>query len=1162
MSSSDDAVTVQDSRTQQPTVVEAISDGLANVSIQGDNVSSISQDSPTSIQNNSGSRPFTMYSRSQLLFLHKSPLVQLPSGMPALKDWFGTENDQASAKKDFEAPVPAGNARDRRFRRDAEDGASARQSFRGAAITQPSQMGNFKHQSIRATDRDRDKDCEREQDRDKLKEGQERLRNLSDKYDRDRRALSSLSQMRPKDRELAPHLVNPGSRVTSQGQHTASSRVSDSRDPPRKKEGESNEDWRRGTDQPRMGRDQNGRRDRDDRERERPRSRVRDSSRTHREGSPSSRRDDRRTDRDDGYGGHRRDKEDRDRDLDRDSELDDPRRWRDDGKRDERMAARRERENRERERERELRDRRDRPAWEGTDRSDRRWAGDDRDNRGKKLGGKDRRVGDDVKDREDRKDREKEPAWMDTYIPSNSNGGVIGGQRPGGELDGIQAFRKEMQQKDKSTSPSNADLTAESQVKAALPVQPPESQLDEIQLFRLMMKREEEKKKSDSPLILHPPSIASESSLAGNEDLDSEDHASAQEIGANLTLAPALLSKGHSQTSSFSSTRQPDGSAQKGADSVSVLPSALSTPSPQPSVAATFSRQELDSTDKLKPSSSRLFSTPLSLQLPAPQATAKPSVEAIIAPNHIPQSHHPAGSRLLALGSRTPQIAVGLSARSASSQSPVSFTQKNGTIGSNTGISTAVNLNSHIGELPPHFSPAVESVRASNGFSPFEEHRDAPALLTSSGVIHRGPFSGDRNIFATEQVRTPEPGLGGSHPTQSFEPIGPGIAAAKGSRFAKFFDGKGKDNQAIGLSQGSIGTLGPSQSTAPQKMDVLGLLPPHNHEARAMEDIFAMLNNSAQAQIHNAAPELSNLDVGYGSPSNLHALQNPQTHPLLPNHSRLDSLYDSRLDDRNFVPDGMVPGLRSVPPPRSRQNSAMFSDFPEEPIQFNGQRGPAQMYHGPVPSIHLQHGNMGRSGGMPIQAAQFRSAPSPNHLAAAQRLPPGLANLGGRPPHEPNQYVNSSIGMTNGGLHGSVHSSGASQQPFNNFQQSAGLGFGGGPQMRGPHPAAHHMQSTLGHNPLQGLVPTGNLGSSQAQLLGLAANGIPGGLRGPGGGFGQQGPQVQPPHMAMRQHQQSQQQIPPHMLPLHLQQQGFGGGANNQPAHDLMALLMSGARRD
>lgn len=34
-------------------------------------------------------RPLMIYSRAQLLLLHASPLVQTPSGMPALRDWFG-----------------------------------------------------------------------------------------------------------------------------------------------------------------------------------------------------------------------------------------------------------------------------------------------------------------------------------------------------------------------------------------------------------------------------------------------------------------------------------------------------------------------------------------------------------------------------------------------------------------------------------------------------------------------------------------------------------------------------------------------------------------------------------------------------------------------------------------------------------------------------------------------------------------------------------------------------------------------------------------------------------------------------------------------------------------------------------------------------------------
>ena len=42
-------------------------------------------------------------------------------------------------------------------------------------------MGNFKHQSLRATDRDKERDAERDRERDK--EGQEKLRNVCNMRD-------------------------------------------------------------------------------------------------------------------------------------------------------------------------------------------------------------------------------------------------------------------------------------------------------------------------------------------------------------------------------------------------------------------------------------------------------------------------------------------------------------------------------------------------------------------------------------------------------------------------------------------------------------------------------------------------------------------------------------------------------------------------------------------------------------------------------------------------------------------------------------------------------------------------------------------------------------------------------------------------------------------
>ena len=57
-----------------------------------------------------------------------------------------------------------------------------RPTFR-STLTQPSQMGNFKHQSLRGNDREKERDRERDGEKDRErdirdKEGQERLRHV------------------------------------------------------------------------------------------------------------------------------------------------------------------------------------------------------------------------------------------------------------------------------------------------------------------------------------------------------------------------------------------------------------------------------------------------------------------------------------------------------------------------------------------------------------------------------------------------------------------------------------------------------------------------------------------------------------------------------------------------------------------------------------------------------------------------------------------------------------------------------------------------------------------------------------------------------------------------------------------------------------------------
>lgn len=310
---------------------------------------------------------------------------------------------------------------------------------------------------------------------------------------------------------------------------------------------------------------------------------------------------------------------------------------------------------------------------------------------------------------------------------------------------------------------------------------------------------------------------------------------------------------------------------------------------------------------------------------------------------------------------------------------------------------------------------------------------------------------------------------------------------------------------------------------------------------------------------------------------------------LVQQNTRLDSLYDSRLDDRNFVPDGMVPGLRMAPRPRSREPTAMhFNDHLDEPLQVNPrlaqqQRNLEQLYSGPAPSAYGQPTNIGRNVAG-LQQNQFRGGPTviPSQnppQGPPQRLPPGLANLGGRPPHDGSQFLNSPLNNL-GPPHGGVH---LSQQPsLNNF-----VGLGGFNNhvvgRAGPVNGPHH-SNPLAVNQLGGMGPGNGMdirAHNQAQLLGLGAgglsanSGIGGGIRAGGGGFNGQPASVAQlqaqQQMALRQQQQQQQQqqqhlqhlnMPPaHMLPSHLQpQQQQNIHSTSQGTQDLMALLMGGQR--
>lgn len=233
------------------------------------------------------------------------------------------------------------------------------------------------------------------------------------------------------------------------------------------------------------------------------------------------------------------------------------------------------------------------------------------------------------------------------------------------------------------------------------------------------------------------------------------------------------------------------------------------------------------------------------------------------------------------------------------------------------------------------------------------------------------------------------------------------------------------------------------------------------------------------------------------------------------------------------MPDGLVPGLR---PARNRDGSIYTSDGMDEatsnpsPFSLSVQPGRGQSQQqqqfdrqtsgvGGLPQLYNSQ-NVGMSGGGGggggnnngrMFQPTFRADPSllnPGGPTALQRLPPGLANLGGRPPHDPNAYLNGSVvgglglGMgLAGGMQGPVVPGNAvgggggpqhQHQPFNGFGGNAspannfgigggmggmsvigGMNLGGGAGLGGAPGGGQRTGGPSGQLPLQGLLNSG-----------------------------------------------------------------------------------------
>lgn len=210
-----------------------------------------------------------------------------------------------------------------------------------------------------------------------------------------------------------------------------------------------------------------------------------------------------------------------------------------------------------------------------------------------------------------------------------------------------------------------------------------------------------------------------------------------------------------------------------------------------------------------------------------------------------PQFNPPQGSRLLAFARA--------SSAAARPQATVGSTLPNG-IHSNTPL----NMYSYFspsGNFQTTGVPMIEpnlqqglskadTIRPLQSFSPFEDQTRLAFTSEESGKL--GDPSTDHQELREHIPFTPSSEHGSFHDAASDNSVG--LSVAKGSRFAKFFDGKGREGAiSAAKPQGPTGFASSSPGPGPgQRQEhfngALGGVTDH----RAMDDIYAMLNSSSQ----------------------------------------------------------------------------------------------------------------------------------------------------------------------------------------------------------------------------------------------------------------------------------------------------------------------------
>jgi hypothetical protein len=420
-----------------------------------------------------------------------------------------------------------------------------------------------------------------------------------------------------------------------------------------------------------------------------------------------------------------------------------------------------------------------------------------------------------VKGKEDRRDREreKEPAWMDSDVPSSFSGGIFGGKGSDEDgMDSIQVWKKSMKEKEDKTKvtaespkdPAVLAVTAGSKDNTTQMISPREldnEPVDEIQMFRMMMMKEQ----SVNSLVSVPPPPGLSSTQAG-AGLHGSGHTSQEYLTEQPGASPSSL----------------NGSAL-----LSLLTTSTLTSGPSDAVK---SEKPISEPPR---SGSRFFPTPLASSHTSstpPVDTEKPSTEVSSTGAQAP-FNPPVGPRLLSLGrgqtpSHGPSSTIGYPPTLSIGDALPSALSPPGLPTSQVTIANEFN---GLPDAGFNIRSAPAEPARPQAFSPFD---DIPQTAIGGAELSRSAVLGSLDRAAFGQ------------PSDSLSDLN----GAKTSRFAKYFDGKREPQNEPGMFSKSPPPVGFSSNSPVQgqRPDALGnpMGGGQVNDARAMTDIFAMLHNS------------------------------------------------------------------------------------------------------------------------------------------------------------------------------------------------------------------------------------------------------------------------------------------------------------------------------